>query len=60
MYNASIEHTIKHIDVYKRQELSHISEEFAVICEELNKLGVEIGVNIKLQHEDIFNKMHRI
>ena len=41
-------------------ELSHISEEFAVICEELDKLGVEIGVNIKLQHEDIFNKMHRI
>ena len=24
------------------------------------ELGVEIGVNIKLQHEDIFNKMHRI
>ena len=41
-------------------ELSHISEEFAIICEELDKLGVEIGVNIKLQHEDIFNKMHRI
>ena len=41
-------------------DLSHISEEFSVICEELDKLGVEIGVNIKLQHEDIFNKMHRI
>ena len=27
---------------------------------ELDKLGVEIGVNIKLQHENIFNKMHRI
>ena len=27
---------------------------------QLDKLGVEIGVNIKLQHEDIFNKMHRI
>ena len=23
-------------------------------------LGKEIGVNIKLQHENIFNKMHRI
>ena len=41
-------------------ELSSMTEEFGVICEELDKLGVEIGVNIKLQHEDIFNKMHRI
>ena len=31
-------------------ELSSITEE----------LGEEIGVNIKLQHENIFNKMHRI
>ena len=30
------------------------------ICDELNELGNEIGVNIKLQHENIFNKMHRI
>jgi ACT domain-containing protein len=26
----------------------------------LEKLGEEIGVSIKLQHEDIFNSMHRI
>ena len=30
------------------------------ILDSLDKLGVEIGVNIKLQHENIFNKMHRI
>ena len=30
------------------------------IAEELNTLGEEIGVNIRCQHEDIFNKMHRI
>ena len=41
-------------------ELSSITEEFGTICEDLDKLGEEIGVNIKLQHEDIFNKMHRI
>ena len=41
-------------------ELSSITEEFGTICEDLDKLGVEIGVNIKLQHENIFNKMHRI
>lgn len=35
-------------------------KEFGVLCDELEKLGKEIGVNIKLQHEEIFNKMHRI
>ena len=27
---------------------------------EMKKLGEEIGVAIRCQHEDIFNKMHRI
>ncbi|MDO5520515.1 MAG: ACT domain-containing protein [bacterium] len=31
-----------------------------VISEELAKLGEEIGVKIRAQHEDIFNVMHRI
>lgn len=30
------------------------------IAEELRTLGEEIGVIIRCQHEDIFNKMHRI
>ena len=30
------------------------------IAEELETLGEEIGVTIRCQHEDIFNKMHRI
>lgn len=30
------------------------------IAKELNALGEEIGVIIRCQHEDIFNKMHRI
>lgn len=30
------------------------------IAEELGELGKEIGVVIRCQHEDIFNKMHRI
>lgn len=34
--------------------------DFSLISDELEKLGKEIGVSIKLQHEDIFNKMHRI
>lgn len=41
-------------------ELTSVIDEFGSVCDELNNLGSEIGVNIKLQHEDIFNKMHRI
>lgn len=41
-------------------ELQNSSEDFGLICDELENLGKEIGVNIKLQHENIFNKMHRI
>nr|WP_288541529.1 ACT domain-containing protein [uncultured Faecalibacillus sp.] len=41
-------------------ELQNSSKDFGVICDELENLGKEIGVNIKLQHENIFNKMHRI
>ena len=31
-----------------------------IIADELKELGEEIGVIIRAQHEDIFNKMHRI
>ncbi len=41
-------------------ELQNATKDFGAICDELNELGNEIGVNIKLQHENIFNKMHRI
>ena len=30
------------------------------ISSEMEKVGEEIGVSIRCQHEDIFNKMHRI
>ena len=33
---------------------------FGEVSENLKVLGEEIGVKIKCQHEDIFNKMHRI
>ena len=41
-------------------ELQNSSKDFGLICDELENLGKEIGVNIKLQHENIYNKMHRI
>ncbi|MCI8466502.1 MAG: ACT domain-containing protein [Lachnospiraceae bacterium] len=33
---------------------------FGDMVEELEQIGEEIGVKIRCQHEDIFNKMHRI
>ena len=33
---------------------------FDVLVTELEQIGDEIGVKIRCQHEDIFNKMHRI
>ena len=41
-------------------ELQNSPKDFGLICDELENLGNELGVNIKLQHENIFNKMHRI
>ncbi len=33
---------------------------FNILSDELEALGLSIGCTIKMQHEDIFNKMHRI
>ncbi|MCI9125679.1 MAG: ACT domain-containing protein [Eubacterium sp.] len=30
------------------------------LADELGEIGKEIGVSIRMQHEDIFNSMHRI
>jgi ACT domain-containing protein len=41
-------------------DISSSTKAFENIVEELQLLGDSIGVEIKLQHEDIFNIMHRI
>ena len=41
-------------------DMTDAVKDFDVIGEELEQLGKEIGVLIKTQHEDIFDKMHRI
>ena len=40
--------------------LENSTVSFSKLVEEASKLGDEIGVKIILQHEDIFNAMHRI
>ncbi len=34
--------------------------DIAALSEQLEALGAELGVEIRIQHEDIFNSMHRI
>ncbi|MDR3254464.1 MAG: ACT domain-containing protein [Synergistaceae bacterium] len=41
-------------------DLSGASEPLASMAVGLETLGRDIGVVVKLQHEDIFNAMHRI
>ena len=41
-------------------DLSGTEKPFAEISKELAQIGEEIGVDIKCQREEIFEKMHRI
>ncbi len=41
-------------------DISQMSRGFSEISEELDRKGQELGLSIRLQHEDIFNAMHRI
>ena len=41
-------------------DTGNISVDFHQVSEDLEDLGKNIGVQIKCQREDIFEKMHRI
>lgn len=41
-------------------DTSGASEDIAMLAEDASRLGEEIGMSIHLQHEEIFNAMHRI
>lgn len=41
-------------------DMSDMCGSFAQLAEKLEKKGAEMGLQIKIQHEDIFNSMHRI
>jgi len=41
-------------------EVKDINVPFATLVEELRKVGVENGLDIRTMHEDVFNSMHRI
>lgn len=41
-------------------DVSGTEKDFRVICDEMDALGVDIGVTIHCQREEIFEKMHRL
>ena len=41
-------------------DVEKLNVKFADFAEIMGKYGDEIGMNIRVQHEDIFNSMHRI
>ena len=40
--------------------MTDIDKDFTELCDEMEALGQEIGVNIHCQREEIFEKMHRL
>ena len=41
-------------------DLSAAKKEFTILSDELVKLGEDMNVIVKMQHEDIFNAMHKL
>ena len=41
-------------------DVTDLSKDFTVGCDEMEQLGQEIGVSIHCQREEIFEKMHRL
>ena len=41
-------------------DAQNAEKEFSTLVSEIEKVGDELGVKIKMQHEDIFNVMQRI
>ena len=41
-------------------DVTNLKKDFTVLCDEMAKLGEEIGVNIRCQREEILEKIHRL
>ena len=41
-------------------DVTDLSKDFTVVCDEMEQLGQEICVSIHCQREEIFEKMHRL
>ena len=41
-------------------DVTDLKKDFSTVFDEMEALGKEIGVNIRCQREEIFEKMHRL
>ena len=41
-------------------DISGSTVSFADLADKLEQKGIELGLSVKIQHEDIFSSMHRI
>ena len=41
-------------------DVANLKKDFKDVCDEMGALGEEIGVTIRCQREEIFEKMHRL
>lgn len=41
-------------------DLKDAADDFKKISEDLDKVGEKLSVTVRIQHEDIFNSMHRV
>lgn len=41
-------------------DVTDLKKDFTQVCDEMEELGKKIGVNIRCQREEIFEKMHRL
>ena len=49
-----------YFDMMMIVDMNEAKEKFREVSEELNKIGEEIGVTIRCQRSEIFEKMHRL
>lgn len=41
-------------------DTSACQSDFSVLCAQAEEMGTRIGMSVRMQHEDIFNAMHRV
>lgn len=41
-------------------DISKMASSFSELSEKLEAKGAQLGLSVRIQHEDIFNSMHRI
>lgn len=41
-------------------DISGLAIDFTKLADRLEKKGEELGLSVRIQHEDIFNSMHRV